>query len=136
MATNTVAGNPDAYYGQPVTITASIEQILSKSAFSIDQRRVASAPPPKNGPTDVLVLVPTIQSPVELHAYVTVMGELVDLVETAAAIRRGENRAPVPAQVLRVHLTRIDIVVDDDDGERFSRRPASGRHGSSGLRVP
>src|SRR5256885_10361813 len=39
VATNTVNANPDAYYGQGVTITAAVHQILSKSAFSVDQRR-------------------------------------------------------------------------------------------------
>jgi len=59
-----------------VTITAAVDRILSKSAFSVDQRRVGGvAAPPK--PTDVLVLVPTLQSPVDLKSYVTVMGELV-----------------------------------------------------------
>jgi hypothetical protein len=40
VATNTVTANPDAFYGQAVTLTASVEQIHSKSAFSVDQRRV------------------------------------------------------------------------------------------------
>src|SRR5438045_5809401 len=57
VATNTVNANPDAYYGQGVTITAAVDQILSKSAFSVDQRRVGAAPAPPR-PTDVLVLVP------------------------------------------------------------------------------
>jgi hypothetical protein len=76
VATNTVTANPDAFYGQAVTLTASVEQIHSKSAFSVDQRRVGGATL-KGGPTDILVLVPTIQSPVELKTYVTVMGEVV-----------------------------------------------------------
>src|SRR5437667_6094175 len=54
VATNTVTANPDAYYGQAVTITAAVEQILSKSAFSVDQRRVgAAAMAVKRAPTDV-----------------------------------------------------------------------------------
>ena len=75
VATNTIAANPDAFYGQAVTITASVEQILSRSSFTVDQRRVGDAPAPKQ-PTDVLVLVPNIQRPVDLKSYVTVMGEL------------------------------------------------------------
>src|SRR5213594_835089 len=43
VATNTVTAHPDAYYGQAVTINAAVEQILSKSAFSVDQRRVGAA---------------------------------------------------------------------------------------------
>jgi hypothetical protein len=77
VATNTIAANPDAYYGQAVTITASVEQILSKSSFTVDQRRVGEAAMAKHAPTDVLVLVPTIQRPVDLKSYVTVMGELM-----------------------------------------------------------
>ena len=76
VATNSVNAHPDTYFGQTVTMTAAVDQILSKSAFSVDQQRVAGAPAPK-GPTDVLVLVPTLQSPVDPKAYVTVMGELV-----------------------------------------------------------
>src|SRR6478736_3478194 len=72
VATNTVNANPDAYYGQGVTITAAVDQVLSKSAFAVDQRRVAGAPAPSK-PTDVLVLVPNLQSPVDPKSYVTVM---------------------------------------------------------------
>ena len=53
LATNTITANPDAFYGQAVTITASVEQILSKTSFIVDQRRVGDAMP-KKGPTDVL----------------------------------------------------------------------------------
>src|ERR1044072_7775701 len=42
VATNTVNANPDAYYGQGVTITAAVDQVLSKSAFAVDQRRLRS----------------------------------------------------------------------------------------------
>ena len=77
LATNTIAANPDAFYGQSVTITASVEQIFTKSSFSVDQRRVGPAADVKHAPTDVLVLVPTIQRPVDLNSYVTVMGELI-----------------------------------------------------------
>ncbi|MFI5179442.1 MAG: hypothetical protein ACHQO8_12805, partial [Vicinamibacterales bacterium] len=69
LATNTIAANPDAYYGQAVTITASVEQILSRTSFTLDQRRVPGAPPPKQ-PTEVLVLVPNIQRPVDAKSYV------------------------------------------------------------------
>src|SRR6516164_9500484 len=65
VATNTIAAHPDQYYGQAVTITASIAQIFSKSSFTVDQQRVGDAPAPKM-PTDVLVLVPNIQRPVDL----------------------------------------------------------------------
>ena len=43
VATNTIAANPDAFYGQAVTITASIEQIFTKFLDTVDQRRVGNA---------------------------------------------------------------------------------------------
>jgi len=51
VATNTITANPDAFYGQAVTITASIEQIFTKSSFTVDQRRVGDAPAPSSRPT-------------------------------------------------------------------------------------
>jgi cytochrome c556 len=119
VATNTVVGNPDAYYGQPVTITASVEQILSKSAFSVDQRRVASAPPPKNGPTDVLVLVPTIQSPVDLHAYVTVMGELVKFDPAEIARKAKDYKLDLPADAVAKYTGRPALIATSVINEKF-----------------
>jgi hypothetical protein len=92
VATNTIAANPDAFYGQAVTITASIEQIFTKSSFTVDQRRVGDAPAPKQ-PTDVLVLVPNIQRPVDLKSYVTVMGELMKFDPAEVAKRRRTTRS-------------------------------------------
>ena len=43
--------------GQAVTITASVEEIFSKSSFTVDQRRVGDAALMKHAPTDVLVLL-------------------------------------------------------------------------------
>jgi hypothetical protein len=77
VATNTVTANPDAYYGENVTLTAAVEQILSRSAFSVSQRTVGNAVNKKATGQDVLVLAPTLNSPVDLNAYVTVLGELV-----------------------------------------------------------
>lgn len=76
VAANTVAANPEAYYGQPVTITAVVERILSKSAFVVAQRTVGGA---SSGSTrkDLLILVPTITGAVDQNAYVTVFGEVV-----------------------------------------------------------
>src|SRR5260370_42095770 len=70
VATSTVVANPDAYYGVPVTLTAAVEQILSRSAFSVAQRRVGNTGNgtgnASNGATtigqdarDILVLAPT-----------------------------------------------------------------------------
>jgi cytochrome c556 len=76
VAVSTVAANPDAYYGESVTLTAAVDQILSRSAFSISQRTVGDAINKTSG-NDVLVLAPTLNGAVDRNAYVTVLGELV-----------------------------------------------------------
>jgi cytochrome c556 len=76
VATNTVVAHPDAYYGETVTITAVVQQILSRTAFSVDQQTVSGSKARPAG-QDVLVLAPTLQSAVDLNTYVTVFGEVV-----------------------------------------------------------
>jgi hypothetical protein len=120
VATNTVTANPDAYYGQAVTITAAVEQILSKSAFAVDQRRVgAAAMAMKRAPTDVLVLVPTIQSPVELKAYVTVMGELVKFDPAEIARKAKDYKLDLPADVVAKYSGRPALLATSVINEKF-----------------
>ena len=75
VAASSVLSNPDAYYGQTVTLTVAVDQIFSRSAFSVAQRTVSGAP--KALGKDVLVIAPTLNGTVEANAYVTILGELV-----------------------------------------------------------
>lgn len=119
VATNTVTAHPDAYYGLAVTINAAVEQILSKSAFSVDQRRVGAAADVKHDPTDVLVLVPTIQSPVELKAYVTVMGELVKFDPAEIARKAKDYKLDLPADVVAKYSGRPALLATSVINEKF-----------------
>jgi hypothetical protein len=119
VATNTVTAHPDAYYGQAVTINAAVEQILSKSAFSVDQRRVGAAANVKRPPTDVLVLVPTIQSPVELNAYVTVMGELVKFDPAEITRKAKDYKLDLPADVVAKYSGRPALLATSVINEKF-----------------
>jgi cytochrome c556 len=118
VATNTVNANPDAYYGQGVTITASVDQILSKSAFSVDQRRVAGAPAPAK-PTDVLVLVPTLQSPVDPKSYVTVMGELVRFDPAEVAKKAKDYKIDLPADAAAKYAGRPALIATSVITDKF-----------------
>ena len=119
VATNTVNANPDAFYGQGVTITAAVDRILSKSAFSVDQRRVGGvAAPPK--PTDVLVLVPTLQSPVDLKSYVTVMGELVRFDPAEIAKKAKDYKIDLPPDVAANYMGRPALIATSVITEKFA----------------
>jgi len=117
-----VEDDPDAYYGQGVTITAAVEQVLSKSAFAVDQRRVAGAPAPSK-PTDVLVVVPTLQSPVDPKSYVTVMGELVkfDPAEVAkeAAKKSKDYKLDLPPDVMAKYTGRPVLIATSVITDKF-----------------
>src|SRR5262249_7989907 len=108
VATNTVNANPAADYGPRVTRTASGEQILSKSAFAVDQKRMGGAAPAK--PTDVLVLVPTLQSPVDPKSYVTVMGELVKFDPAEVAKKAKDYKIDLPPDVVAKYTGRPAMI--------------------------
>jgi hypothetical protein len=70
-AASSVALNPDAFYGQNVSVMGAVEQLLSKTAFSLDQDRT------KNTGREVLVVAPYLNGVLPANAYVTVQGEVV-----------------------------------------------------------
>jgi hypothetical protein len=118
VATNTVTANPDAFYGQAVTLTASVEQIHSKSAFTVDQRRVGNATL-KGGPTDILVLVPTIQSPVDLKTYVTVLGEVVKFDPAEIAKKAKDYKLDLPPETVAKYTGRPAVIATSVINEKF-----------------
>lgn len=69
LAASTLAAHPETYYGEVVTVTAAVEQTLSKSSFSVDQDKT------KSTGQEVLVIAPTMTGTVDLNSYVTVIGE-------------------------------------------------------------
>jgi hypothetical protein len=118
VATNTIAANPDAFYGQAVTITASVEQILSRSSFTVDQRRVGDAPAPKQ-PTDVLVLVPNIQRPVDLKSYVTVMGDLMKFDPAEVAKKAKDYKIDLPPEAAAKYAGRPVLIATSVINDKF-----------------
>ena len=54
LAASTLANKPEAYYGEMVTVTATVDAVLSKSAISIDQDKT------KSTGKEILVLAPTM----------------------------------------------------------------------------
>jgi cytochrome c556 len=70
VTASTLAGNPDRFYGEWVSVTGVVEQSLSPLAFAVDQGKLKA-------PGDVLVLAPRLNGPVDPSTYVTVVGEVV-----------------------------------------------------------
>jgi len=70
LAVSTVLAHPDQYLGEYISLTAPVEQALTKTAFSVDQDKTK---PEK----EILVVAPTMTGAVDANSYVTVLGELV-----------------------------------------------------------
>jgi hypothetical protein len=71
MAASSLLLNPDAHYGENVSLTAAVEAVLSKTAFTVDQDK------DKTTGKEVLIVAPNMTGVVQLNTYVTIMGEVV-----------------------------------------------------------
>ena len=85
IATNTILQNPDAYYGKFVTMSAGVEQILSKTVFLIDQRKAVSATEMKAIGKPILVIAPYLTGSVDRKHYLLIRGEVVRFAPAAIA---------------------------------------------------
>ncbi len=108
VAANTLTANPDRMYGELVTITAAIDQILSKTAFTIEQRTVAGTRL-KNS-DDLLVLAPTLQLPVDLNSYVTVFGEVVRFDPAEIASKAKDYKLDLAPDVVAKYIGRPAVI--------------------------
>ena len=71
MAASSLLLNPDAHFGENVSLMAAVETVLSKTAFTVDQDRA------KGTGKEVLIIAPTLNGVVQPNSYVTVTGEVV-----------------------------------------------------------
>ncbi len=93
-AASSVAAKPEAFYGQYVSIYATVEKSLAPQAFTLDQDKT------KSTGQEVIVFAPRLHSPVELNTYITVMGEVVrpDAAEIAKQAKWASGVAEILAQ--------------------------------------
>lgn len=93
-AASSIAAKPDAFYGQVVSIYAPVEATLTPTAFSVDQDRA------KSTGQEVVIVAPRLHEPVQLNAYVTVIGEVVHADADEIAKKARPGTPPVPAEIL------------------------------------
>jgi hypothetical protein len=77
LATNTIRQHPEAYYGKQVTVSAGVDQMLSTTAFTVDQWRAAGADEVKPIGKPILVVAPYLTNTLDRRNYLVVRGELV-----------------------------------------------------------
>jgi cytochrome c556 len=119
LATNTVTANPDAYYGESVTLTAAVGQILSKSVFSMDQQKIGPGNKPQPTGTEVLVISPTLNTAVQLNSYVTVMGELVKFDPDVIARKAKDYKLDLTPEMIAKYRGRPALMATAVIDEKF-----------------
>jgi hypothetical protein len=77
VATNTILANPEVYYGKPVTISAGLEQVLSSTAFVVDQRKAVSEKEVQAIGKPMLVVAPMLTGSLEHKRYLVMKGQVV-----------------------------------------------------------
>ena len=102
-AASTIAAKPENFYGQYVTVYATVEKSLSPTAFSIDQDKT------KATGQEVIVVAPRLHEPIEVNSYVTVLGEVVKP-DAAEIIKRAKAGANGVAEILAQNPNRPVIV--------------------------
>ncbi|MBI3490908.1 MAG: cytochrome c [Acidobacteria bacterium] len=119
VATNTVVAHPETYYGERVTMTASVQNILSKSAFSVAQKTVGDAAKAKMSGQDVLVLAPKLQAAVTPNAYLTVFGEVVKFDPEEVAKKAKDYKLDLPADAIEKYRGKPALIATAVINESF-----------------
>jgi len=94
MAASSILMAPDDHYGDYVSMPAAVEQILSKTAFSVDQDKTAATG------KELLVIAPTLQEAPEVNVYVTVIGEVFKFAPEEVARLAKDYTLDLPADVV------------------------------------
>lgn len=103
-AASSIADKPESFYGQNVTVYATVEKQLSSLAFTLDQDKT------KSTGKEVIVLAPRLHQPVEPNTYVTVIGEVVKADASEITKRAKASAAGLPADVLAQHAGKPVIL--------------------------
>lgn len=83
IATNTIVQNPEPYYGKPVTVSASVEDVLSKTTFLLDQEKAVGGKHVVAIGEPVLVIAPYLAVALDRHGYLLVRGQLMKFDQAA-----------------------------------------------------
>jgi hypothetical protein len=94
MAASSILRAPDDHYGQYVSMPAAIEQVLSKTAFSVDQDKSAA------DARQLLIIAPSLQEAPEVNTYVTIVGEVFKFDPAEVARRAKGYTLDLPADVV------------------------------------
>ncbi|HEX5068702.1 MAG TPA: hypothetical protein VFV78_00695 [Vicinamibacterales bacterium] len=94
MTASTILRNPDAHMGERVSMMATVEAIVSKTAFTMDQDGT------KSTGQELLVLAPNLTAAPDRNAYLTVQGEVMKFDPAELAKKAPTYTLDLPADIL------------------------------------
>jgi hypothetical protein len=90
VSTGAVLEDPDAYYGKLVTVSAGVDQVLSKTAFVIDQWKAVGPKSVQAIGKPILVIAPYLTTSLAHAQYLMMRGQIVKFDPAAIARVAGD----------------------------------------------
>lgn len=84
VATNTITRAPEQFVGKLVTVSATVDRVVSDRVFVVDQRRVAKGSGVEPAGTPLLVIAPEMAAPVSTDKAFLVRGQVASFEEGMA----------------------------------------------------
>jgi len=104
VTASSLLAHPETYLGQSVSIYGTVEQLLTATAFSMDQDAK------KPSMTDLLIVAPTLNSPPKAGAYMTVVGVVLKF-DAAEIQKRSRGYAlDLPANVQERYRGKVMVL--------------------------
>ncbi|HXG87750.1 MAG TPA: hypothetical protein VNJ02_05375 [Vicinamibacterales bacterium] len=98
VTTQMVLAKPAAYAGQSVTLSSGVDEILSKTAFTVDQRKVDGKAVVKTG-KPLLVIAPTLDTALAVNNYLTIVGAVMKFDAATIASKARDYQLDLPPDV-------------------------------------
>lgn len=104
MSAASLVAQPDRYLGQVVAVYATLETVLSRSVFILDQDAKTSQA------AHVLVIAPTLAEAPKASTYVTVVGEVITLEPATLAAKARNYQLDLPPDVAAKYQGKVVVL--------------------------
>jgi len=99
VTTQMVLAKPDAYAGRSVTLSSGVDEILSKTAFTVDQRKVVDGKAVVKSGKPLLVIAPTLDTALAVNNYLTIVGAVMKFDAATIASKARDYQLDLPPDV-------------------------------------
>jgi uncharacterized protein YdeI (BOF family) len=104
MAASSILLNPDAHYGENVSLNGAVEQALTKTTFSVDQDKT------KSTGKELLIIAPWLNAAVTPNTYITVVGEVVKFDPAEIAKKVKDYTLDLPADLVAKYTGKPAVI--------------------------